>query len=119
MPCGRGESRAGSPGCATVAAGPSRWRSSWSKKRRASAAMATTAASDATTYRGPYDLTEDQELFKRSIHEFVEREIVPIAHDFDEREVFPRETVQKMGALGLLGMLVPEEFGGASTSTLD
>jgi alkylation response protein AidB-like acyl-CoA dehydrogenase len=75
--------------------------------------MATTAEPTSVAYRGPYDLTEDQELFKRSIHEFVEREIVPIAHDLDEREQYPRETIAQMGELGLLGMLVPEEYGGA------
>jgi alkylation response protein AidB-like acyl-CoA dehydrogenase len=70
-------------------------------------------------YRGPYDLTEDQELFKRTIREFAEREIVPIAAELDEKEQYPRETVRKMGELGLLGMLVPEEYGGAGMLTLD
>src|SRR5712692_4619512 len=79
----------------------------------------TTERPTSAAYRGPYDLTEDQELFKRTIHEFAEREIVPIAHDLDEKEEFPRQSVTKMGELGLLGMLVPEEFGGAATSTLD
>ena len=81
--------------------------------------MATTAEPTSVAYRGPYDLTEDQELFKRSIHEFVEREIVPIAHDLDEREQYPRETIAQMGELGLLGMLVPEEYGGAGMTSLD
>jgi butyryl-CoA dehydrogenase len=79
----------------------------------------TTERPAGAAYRGPYDLTEDQELFKRTIHEFAEREIVPIAHDLDEREEYPRQSVAKMGELGLLGMLVPEEYGGAGTSTLD
>src|SRR5262249_34705650 len=71
------------------------------------------------SYRGPYDLTEDQELFRRTVHEFAEREIVPVAHELDEKEKYPRETVAKMGELGLLGMLVPEEYGGAGMSTLE
>ncbi len=79
----------------------------------------TTAAPTASAYRGPYDLTEDQELFKRTIHEFVEREIVPIAAELDEREEYPRASIGKMAELGLLGMLIPEEYGGAGTSTLD
>jgi alkylation response protein AidB-like acyl-CoA dehydrogenase len=79
----------------------------------------TTDRATRTAYRGPYDLTEDQELFKRTIHEFAQREILPIAHDLDEREQYPRDSVRKMGDLGLLGMLVPEEYGGAGTSTLD
>ncbi len=81
--------------------------------------MATTTSPTIGSHRGPYDLTEDQELFKRTIHEFAEREIVPIAAELDEKEQYPRETLLKMGELGLLGMVVPEEYGGAGTSTLD
>ncbi len=70
-------------------------------------------------YRGPYGLSEEQEIFKRTVHEFAEREIVPVAHELDEKEEYPRATVAKMGQLGLLGLLVPEEYGGAGASTLD
>ncbi len=70
-------------------------------------------------YRGPYGLSEDQELFKRTIHEFVEHEIVPTVHEYDEAERFPRENVAKMAELGLMGLVVPEEYGGAGVSTLD
>src|SRR6185295_8911987 len=73
----------------------------------------------ATSYCGPYDLTELQEESKRAIHEFVEREIVPIAHDLDEREEYPRASIAQMAELGLLGMLVPQEYGGVGSSTLD
>jgi alkylation response protein AidB-like acyl-CoA dehydrogenase len=81
--------------------------------------MTTTSARPATRYRGPYDLTEEQELFRRTVREFGEREIVPIAADLDEREEFPRQTIRKMAELGLMGLLVPEEFGGAGGSSLD
>jgi alkylation response protein AidB-like acyl-CoA dehydrogenase len=74
---------------------------------------------DLAEFRGPYGLTEDQKLFKRTVHEFVDREIVPTVHDLDEREEFPRENVAKMGELGLMGLLVPEEYGGAGSSTLE
>jgi alkylation response protein AidB-like acyl-CoA dehydrogenase len=70
-------------------------------------------------YSGPYDLTEEQELFKRTVHEFAEREIAPRAHEFDETETYPRETTAKMAELGLFGLLVPEEYGGSGASTLD
>lgn len=73
----------------------------------------------AAAFRGAYDLSEDQELFKRTVHEFAEREIVPVAHDLDENEQFPRATLGKMAELGLLGLLVPEQYGGAGVSTLD
>ncbi len=72
-----------------------------------------------SSWPGPYGLTEDQELFKRTVREFAEREIVPTAHGYDEAERFPRENVAKMAGLGLLGLVVPEEYGGAGASTLD
>jgi butyryl-CoA dehydrogenase len=81
--------------------------------------MTATVRSSDVGYSGPYGLTEDQELFKRTVHEFAEREIVPVAHELDEREEFPRATLAKMADLGLLGLLVPEEFGGAGVSTLE
>jgi alkylation response protein AidB-like acyl-CoA dehydrogenase len=71
-----------------------------------------------TALRGPYGLSEDEDLFRRTVHEFAEREIVPIAHDLDEKEEFPRASVGKMADLGLMGLLVPEEFGGAGADTI-
>ena len=79
----------------------------------------TTTLGAPPAYRGPYDLTEEQDLFRATVREFAEREIVPIAHDLDEREEFPRATLAKMAELGLMGMLVPEEYGGAGATTLD
>src|SRR5436190_21749289 len=70
-------------------------------------------------FRGAYDLTEEQDLFKRTVHEFAEREIVPVASELDEKDQYPRETLAKMAELGVLGLLVPEEFGGAGATTLD
>lgn len=81
--------------------------------------MTATAEAPSVAFRGAYGLTEEQELFKRTVHEFAEREIVPIAHDLDEREEFPRASLSKMAELGLLGLLVPERYGGAGVSTLD
>jgi alkylation response protein AidB-like acyl-CoA dehydrogenase len=69
-------------------------------------------------FRGPHGLSEEEDLFRRTVHEFAEREIVPIAHQFDESEEFPRATVDKMAELGLMGLLVPEEFGGAGADTI-
>ncbi len=69
-------------------------------------------------FRGPYGLSEDEDLFRRTVHEFAEHEIVPVAHELDESEEFPRVTVGKMAELGLMGLLVPEEFGGAGADTM-
>src|SRR6266566_6684068 len=81
--------------------------------------MTATEQRGLTTHRGPYDLTEEQDLFKQTLHDFGRREIVPIAHELDEKEEYPRASVAKMAELGLLGLLVPEEYGGAGASTLD
>jgi alkylation response protein AidB-like acyl-CoA dehydrogenase len=78
-----------------------------------------TSERQVSTYRDAYDLTELQQESKRAIHEFAEREIVPIAGELDEREEYPRATIAKMAELGLLGMLVPEEYGGVGSGTLD
>ncbi len=71
-----------------------------------------------TAFRGPYGLSEDEDLFRRAVHEFAEREIVPVAHELDESEEFPRASIGKMAKLGLMGLLVPEEFGGAGADTM-
>jgi alkylation response protein AidB-like acyl-CoA dehydrogenase len=80
---------------------------------------ATTERPETTTFRGPYGLTDEQQLFKDTVHEFAEREIVPIAADLDEKEEFPRASVKKMAALGLMGLLVPEQYGGVGATLLD
>jgi alkylation response protein AidB-like acyl-CoA dehydrogenase len=81
--------------------------------------MTATLDPSGTAFRGAYGLTEDQDLFKRTVHEFATREIVPIAHELDEAEEFPRISLPKMAELGLFGLLVPDMYGGAGTSTLD
>jgi alkylation response protein AidB-like acyl-CoA dehydrogenase len=80
---------------------------------------ATTERPPVAAFRGPYDLSEEQQLFKETVHEFAEREIVPIAADLDEKEEFPRASVKKMAELGLMGLLVPEQYGGVGATLLD
>jgi butyryl-CoA dehydrogenase len=58
-------------------------------------------------------LTEGQLLICKSVREFAQRELAPTAADRDREARFPREAIGKMARLGLLGMLVPEELGGA------
>jgi alkylation response protein AidB-like acyl-CoA dehydrogenase len=79
----------------------------------------TTERPAVAAFRGPYDLSEEQQLFKDTVHEFAEREIVPIAADLDEKEEFPRPSVKKMAELGLMGLLVPEQYGGVGATLLD
>jgi butyryl-CoA dehydrogenase len=64
-------------------------------------------------------LTEDQELFRRTVREFAEKEIAPVAAQFDEAEQYPAENVRKMGELGLMGLTVPEEYGGAGVGATE
>ncbi|MBI4603369.1 MAG: acyl-CoA dehydrogenase family protein [Planctomycetes bacterium] len=64
------------------------------------------------------DLTEEQALFRDMIREFARKEIAPIAAEIDESSRFPTETLEKMGPLGLLGIPVPQEHGGAGADLL-
>ena len=52
-------------------------------------------------------------LFEQMIRDFAENEVKPLAQEVDEQERFPRETVEKMGKLGLFGIIIPTEYGGA------
>lgn len=53
------------------------------------------------------------ELFETMVKDFAETEVKPLAHEIDEQERFPAETVKKMAEIGLLGINVPQELGGA------
>lgn len=57
--------------------------------------------------------TENIEMISRTVRDFAEKEIRPYFMEWDENQTFPRETMQKLGELGLLGVLVPENYGGA------
>jgi butyryl-CoA dehydrogenase len=63
---------------------------------------------------GPeFDLTEDQLAVREMVRDFAESEIRPIAAAIDESHEFPAENAKKMAGLGLLGMFVPESYGGS------
>lgn len=57
--------------------------------------------------------TESQQAIRATVRDFAQKEILPFRMEWDEKQHFPRELFSKMGALGLLGMLVPEAYGGA------
>ena len=63
-------------------------------------------------------LSEEHELLLAAVRDFARREIAPIAAEFDETGEFPLETVRKMGAMGLMGIEVAEEYGGAGLDAL-
>src|SRR5437773_697546 len=67
----------------------------------------------ATSAIPAFDLTEDQRAVREMVRDFAEREIRPIAGAIDETHEFPLETTKKMGELGLMGLFVPDAYGGA------
>jgi alkylation response protein AidB-like acyl-CoA dehydrogenase len=64
------------------------------------------------------DLPEDVLMMREVVREFAENELRPIAAEIDRDERFPEENIPKMAELGLMGMTIPEEFGGSGTDTL-
>src|SRR5215213_9252845 len=65
-----------------------------------------------------FELTEEQRMVQASVREFVAAEIAPRAHEYDEQARFPREQLKGLGELGLMGMIIPEEWGGAGFDTV-
>jgi alkylation response protein AidB-like acyl-CoA dehydrogenase len=63
--------------------------------------------------------TAEQELLRRTVREFAEAEIRPHVMVWDEAQHFPSELLPKLAGLGLMGIQVPEEYGGAGMSALD
>ena len=61
-----------------------------------------------------FELTMEQEILRRSVREFAEKEIKPVAAELDEKEEFSYDTMKAMAELGLFGMVVPEKYGGQS-----
>ena len=65
-----------------------------------------------------FNLTKTQELFRQMIIEFADKEVKPLAAEIDEQERFPQETVEKMAKLGLFGIPLEKEYGGAGGDNL-
>ena len=65
-----------------------------------------------------YELTEEQELLRRTVRDFSESKVAPVAEELDREERFPYELVQELAELGLMGIPIPEEYGGAGADTV-
>jgi alkylation response protein AidB-like acyl-CoA dehydrogenase len=65
-----------------------------------------------------FDLTDEQRMWKKSVHEFVEKEVRSKAREVDEKSEFNWSATRKMGALGLLGLNIPEQYGGAGVDAI-
>ncbi len=63
-----------------------------------------------------FSLTKQETLFLQMIREFAEKEVKPLAAEVDEQERFPEETVAKMAKLGIMGIPIPVEYGGAGST---
>ncbi len=60
-----------------------------------------------------FQLSEEQRLWRKAVHDFVAREIKPLAQEINETEKIPGTLIKKMGPIGLLGMSVEEQYGGS------
>ena len=65
-----------------------------------------------------FDLGEDVNALRAMVHRWAQERVKPMAAEIDRSNVFPHELWAEMGELGLLGVTVPEEFGGAGMSYL-
>jgi len=65
-----------------------------------------------------FDLSDEQKVWKKSVHDFVNNVIKPKAREVDENEEFNWDAVRKGGPIGLLGMNIPEEYGGSNVDMI-
>ncbi len=65
-----------------------------------------------------FGLTKEQELLRNMVAEFADKEVAPKAAEYDEAEEFPKDLVEMMYGLGLMGMMVPEKYGGGGMDTV-
>lgn len=64
------------------------------------------------------ELTEEQEMVRKMVQEFMDTEVAPIAGEIDKTGEFPHATVKRMGELGIMGINVPQEYGGAGADNI-
>jgi alkylation response protein AidB-like acyl-CoA dehydrogenase len=65
-----------------------------------------------------YPLTAEHKMLRDAARDFAQKEIAPIAAEFDESGEFPHATIKKMGELGFMGIEMPEQYGGSNMNTL-
>jgi short/branched chain acyl-CoA dehydrogenase len=65
-----------------------------------------------------FDLSPDHELIRRTVREFAEGEVAPVAEELDRTKAFPYEIVAQLGKLNLMGIPFPEEYGGGGGDSL-
>jgi short-chain 2-methylacyl-CoA dehydrogenase len=65
-----------------------------------------------------FELSPEHELIRRTVREFAEGEVAPVAEELDRTKAFPYEIVRQLAALNLMGIPFPEQYGGAGGDTL-
>jgi alkylation response protein AidB-like acyl-CoA dehydrogenase len=65
-----------------------------------------------------FDLTEEQQLVRDTVREFARERVAPVAAELDREQRFPYDLVRELAGLGLMGMTIPEEYGGAGSDTV-
>ncbi len=65
-----------------------------------------------------YDLADEHDLLRRTVRDFAEQRIAPVAEELDREHRFPYDLVAELAELGLMGISIPEEYGGAGGDTL-
>src|SRR5690349_21226541 len=65
-----------------------------------------------------HPLTHEHKMLRDTARDFAQKEIIPIAAEFDESGEFPSATIKKMGEMGFMGIEVPEQYGGAGMDAL-
>ena len=66
-----------------------------------------------------FEFSEEQLEMRRTLRDFAGKEILPHAAEWDEKKIFPRETIAALGELGFLGVIFPSRYGGAGLSYVD
>ena len=65
-----------------------------------------------------FQLTPEQEMIRLMARDFAKKELEPFAGEWDREETFPEKAIRKMGGLGLMGMMIPVEYGGAGAGAV-
>ncbi|MEU4053429.1 acyl-CoA dehydrogenase family protein [Streptomyces olivaceus] len=65
-----------------------------------------------------FQLSPEQQMYRQTLRDFVEREIVPVAREYEHAGRYPTEIVRTMKDLGLFGLVIPEEYGGLGADTV-
>src|SRR5207248_9630139 len=71
-----------------------------------------------TPQRLNFDLDQEHELVRSTVREFAQARVAPVAEELDRESRFPHDLVAGMAELGLMGMTIPEEYGGAGADTV-